>query len=43
MNKILNNLKDFFVRHSRFKQISDTSRDHDDLLSKRIRVENCDR
>ena len=42
INKILINLENSFVRCSRFKQVSDTSRNYDDLLSKRVRVENCD-
>ena len=43
MNKVLINLKNSFVRRSRFEQISDTSRDHDDSLLKRTRVKDCDR
>ena len=37
------NEQNSFVRRSRFKQTFDVSRDHDDSLSKQIRVENCDR
>ena len=41
MNKIEINLKNSFVCRSRFKSFSDTSRNHDDSLSKRVRVEDC--
>ena len=41
MNKVLTNLKNSFVRCSRFEQAFDTSRNYDNSLLKRIRVENC--
>ena len=43
MNKIWTNLKNSFVCRSRFEHVFDASRCHNDSLSKRIRVENCDR
>ena len=41
MNKVWINLKDSFVRRLQFESFFDTSRDYDDSLSKRVRVENC--